>query len=69
MNRSMMNDSSDFIGKRDSCSSVKSLKSYANFRESVGKCHAFIEKVTKIDAEIEIKNLGKKSKGSLEKVS
>ncbi len=50
--------------KRESCSSVKSLKSYANFRESVGKVHAFVEKVNKIDAEIEIKSIGKKSKGS-----
>lgn len=36
-------------GRRDSNSSVKSLVSYNNVRESLGKMHAYVERVSKLD--------------------
>ena len=36
-------------GRRDSNSSVKSLVSYNNVRDSLGKMHAYVERVSKLD--------------------
>lgn len=38
------------IGRRDSSSSVKSLRSYNTVRESLGKMHAYVERVSKLDS-------------------
>jgi hypothetical protein len=37
------------FGRRDSSSSVKSLRSYHTVRESLGKMHAYVERVSKLD--------------------
>jgi hypothetical protein len=37
------------LGRRDSNSSVKSLRSYHTVRESLGKMHAYVERVSKLD--------------------
>jgi hypothetical protein len=38
------------LGRRDSNSSVRSLVSYNSVRESLGKMHAYVERVSKIDS-------------------
>lgn len=43
------------LQRRDSTSSVKSLVSYHSVRESLGKMHAYVERVSKLDKEQSLK--------------
>ena len=39
------------LTRRDSAGSVRSLRSYRSVRESLGKMHAYVDKVSKLDKE------------------
>jgi len=50
----VMSDSHEMLQpamtRRDSLGSVKSLRSYRSVRESLGKMHAYVDMVTKLDS-------------------